>query len=109
MCHGLQFLNPFFMVKNGAKVPPGNVNDWFFMTGNLKDDLPKKLLPPGKAVFPTEVCFWSNGERLLELKREPCATCMAGNRAIWVLIKCHGGCRLCEEGATGRDIVQEVP
>ena len=38
----LQFLNPHIMVKKGASVPAGHINEWFW-EGDARDHLRKKL------------------------------------------------------------------
>lgn len=38
----LQFLNPHIMVKKGASVPAGHINEWFW-EGDVRDHLLKKL------------------------------------------------------------------
>jgi broad specificity phosphatase PhoE len=40
-----EFLNPWIMVKKGGTLPEGNINNWFWEKGNMRDSLTAKLPP----------------------------------------------------------------
>eukprot|EP00884_Botryococcus_braunii_P010498 jgi/Botrbrau1/1944/Bobra.0005s0037.2 len=38
-----EFLNPRILVRKGGKVPPGNINDWFFEGGDFEHHIRKRF------------------------------------------------------------------
>ncbi|KAK9814497.1 hypothetical protein WJX72_006792 [[Myrmecia] bisecta] len=42
-CGVCELLYPRIMVKNGARLPEGHINDWFWERGSMQDSLPPKL------------------------------------------------------------------